>query len=199
SADFEAEPAVEVTGGPAGFGLATAGAELVWPAGGASAGAPAAADAGLPEPDADEVFGSTSDIICRKVPSSMGRSLLPSQVEPSGTRFCTCAADARTWSTLASATEIGTGMPRGSCERLVTRSQFTCSLCALSCFCRFALRDVLISLREAFFQLRASSSNTSYGCRYTWPSCQPNRYGWLTTRTCVPTRTLSYSCAMSSG
>jgi len=105
-------------------------------------------------------FGSTSDIIWRKVPSSIGRSVLPSQVDPSGTLFWTVVAAASTWSTLASVEETGIAKPRGSFDRLATRSQLTSSPCALSCFCWL---EVMALARRArgFFQLRASSYRTS--------------------------------------
>ena len=69
-----------------------------------------------------------SEMTWRKVPSSIGRSVVPSQVDPSGIRFCTLGAAASTCSRLPSACEIGTGTPRGVCERFDTSSQLTCSL-----------------------------------------------------------------------
>ena len=79
-------------------------------AGGGFAGAAEFELAGAPP----EEPGSISEIIWWNVASSMGRSDFPSQVEPFGTRFCTVETDARTWSRLPPASEIGTGTPRGS-------------------------------------------------------------------------------------
>ena len=95
AADVGGEP-------PALVGVAAAGVTLAGVAGVAVAGVAAAgrAAAGVLSAGAasaaSPVFGSTSDIICRKVLSSMGRSVFPSQVDPSGTRFCTVEAAAST-------------------------------------------------------------------------------------------------------
>src|SRR5207244_10136387 len=93
--------------------------------------------------------------------------ILPSQLEPSGSTFCTRGAPARICSTVASGSVIGTGTPRGARASADTSVQSTWVPCACNCCCSLVARDLLRSRRSAFVQSRVSSSSTPKGCMYS--------------------------------
>ena len=152
-----------------------------WRARGAFVPAPAGAALAGEEP-LDP--GSISVITWWNVASSMGRSVLPSQVEPSGISFWTLGAAASTCSMPPVLGRSHRHAPR-RLESEETRSQSTCSLCssAASATCgRATCQQLLLRLLPVARIVLQDVERL----HVELVSCQPNTNGWFTTRTLVP-------------
>ena len=145
------------------------------------------------------VSGSLSETISRNEASSMGRSDLPSQLAPSGTRFWTLLRTASTCSKLASAVEMETGIPRGSCVNFDDQVpvDFLAALLELlaDAFAQRLRQQLLLGLLPVARVVLEHVERLDVDL----VARQPKTNGSLTTRTFVPIGTDSNSCSISSG